>query len=365
MVSEARAQTSRKNGALSKGPISPEGKEKSRRNGLKHGLTGQGIVVAEEDRDAIELRNEGLQQELAPQSLMGSILVGQMATLSVRMERGATQESAALATRVLHAPEAFDRERVDQAKTLYGGLAADPKTVLRELRKSPEGVDLLLAAWNDLREDPTRDRRPFWTPSHLVRMTNLMGRRSEDARESRIGDLSQAVGRNFFALEAHDGAGLNEADRMTWAMGKLVERIDEEIAGLKAHRESLDHATIKLDRQGAADRALFDPSREATLARRYESEARRGFFKALKEFRQVEAEAADQTESAPEAAPSPSQSREATRSSSRLGSCWEGDSTTPDDSTPAFEAMSQAPTRAVRDAVSPSPTANRPVSTTG
>ena len=36
---------------------------------------------------------------------------------------------------------------------------------------------------------------------------------------------------------------------------------------------------------------MFDPSKEATLARKYEAAAERGFFKALKEFRQVEREA--------------------------------------------------------------------------
>jgi hypothetical protein len=41
----------------------------------------------------------------------------------------------------------------------------------------------------------------------------------------------------------------------------------------------------------AARRALFDPSREATLARKYEAAAERGFFRALKELRQVEREA--------------------------------------------------------------------------
>ncbi len=39
--------------------------------------------------------------------------------------------------------------------------------------------------------------------------------------------------------------------------------------------------------------ALFDSSRDASLARRYESEASRRFFKSLKEFRQAEAEFAE------------------------------------------------------------------------
>jgi hypothetical protein len=40
-----RAEASRANGRLSRGPTSPEGKERSRRNGCKDGLTGAGIVL--------------------------------------------------------------------------------------------------------------------------------------------------------------------------------------------------------------------------------------------------------------------------------------------------------------------------------
>jgi hypothetical protein len=98
----------------------------------------------------------------------------------------------------------------------------------------------------------------------------------------------------------------------------LVERIDEEIAGLEAIRETIDLEAIGLDRAGAADVALFDPSREAALARRYEAEARRGFFKALKEFREVEAEAAEQAVSVPIEEPE----------TEPLGSSWAGPSPT-------------------------------------
>ena len=49
-VSEARVAASRANGARSKGPTSEHGKTISRRNSLKHGLTGEGIVLFEGDR---------------------------------------------------------------------------------------------------------------------------------------------------------------------------------------------------------------------------------------------------------------------------------------------------------------------------
>ena len=66
-------------------------------------MTGQGIVTHPEDAAEVERRNSAFQVELAPKSEMGDVLIRQMATLSVRMERGAKQEFAAVATRVRNA----------------------------------------------------------------------------------------------------------------------------------------------------------------------------------------------------------------------------------------------------------------------
>jgi hypothetical protein len=152
ITSEARISTSRQNAKLSTGPKTPEGKERSRRNGLKHGMTGKGIVVLEQDAAEVDIRHLALHKELAPQSIMGAILVGQMATLSVRMERGARQEFAAVAIRARHAGDVFDAERSEAAKELLKTIGSDPREIVRKLLKSPEGVELMAEAWHDLRD---------------------------------------------------------------------------------------------------------------------------------------------------------------------------------------------------------------------
>ena len=223
---------------------------------------------------------------------MGAILVGQMATLSVRMERGARQEFAAVASRVRHATDDFDAERVSRAEELLKSIGEDPRKTVRQLLKSPEGIELMLEAWQDLRAGLTHESRPFWTREDLATAANLLGLRIEQVKGTRLDALSRAVGCDPFGLTDQERSTIERAAIEGWAIARLVERVDAEIAELEAHHETLDTEMIEEDRAEAGARALFDPSKEAALARRYESEARRGFFRSLKEFRLVEAEAA-------------------------------------------------------------------------
>ena len=54
IISSARAEASRKNGAKSRGPKSPEGKARSSRNALRHGLRANKHVLLP-DEDSLRL----------------------------------------------------------------------------------------------------------------------------------------------------------------------------------------------------------------------------------------------------------------------------------------------------------------------
>jgi hypothetical protein len=298
-VSEARLAANRLNGLKGKGPTTEAGRLNSRKNSLKHGLTGEGVVVPEGDAEEIQARAEALTADMKPKSPAGLILITQMATLSVRAERAAEQELAQTSMRVRNAADAFDEERIERANELFEGLADDPRNNLRKLKKMPEGVELLVDAWTDLRHDLTAEPAAIWTAEQLEQAARMTGLKAQHARGSRLGALSRGFWGDFAALGEGEGAGLDEEFRREWARAQLLERIDAEIADLEAHYETLDFQTIALDRLEAGQRALFDPSKPASLARRYESEARNGFFKALKEFHRVEAEHEASVEATP------------------------------------------------------------------
>ena len=116
----------------------------------------------------------------------------------------------------------------------------------------------------------------------------MIGLTMSRIRNMRLGVLARAASGDFSGLSNADGGNLDAPARLAWSRTKLVEWIDFEMANLKAHRETLDLESIEQDRSGARDRALFDTSKDGILARRYDAAAQRNFFKALKEFRQME-----------------------------------------------------------------------------
>jgi hypothetical protein len=154
----------------------------------------------------------------------------------------------------------------------------------------PEGVRLLIEAWQGLRVELTKPK-PRWTACHRERAENLTGHRSDHNPYSEIGDLSDEIwGPASGPLEEE---GCAEEAAKAKGRARMIERIDAEVAALEAHDRTLDRAMLELDRREAPDRATFDDSKAATLARRYEAEASRRFFKLLDQLKKAEAEAAE------------------------------------------------------------------------
>jgi hypothetical protein len=66
-ISNARAEASRRNGAKSRGPKTPEGKARAAQNALKHGMRAQKyLVLPEEDAGEFAGLEAALIEELAP-----------------------------------------------------------------------------------------------------------------------------------------------------------------------------------------------------------------------------------------------------------------------------------------------------------
>ncbi len=290
-ISEARQAAARINGARSRGPTSPEGRDQSRRNSTKHGMAGSGLVIPLDDSAEVERRSRAMQAEMAPRTEMGRFLVDRLAELTVRVERCSKQERAATKRLADHAEAAYDEARLAEVDHLMSSIANEPATHVRKLCAMPEGVDRMIAAFLELRDELEYGAQTRWDWTHGMKLADLTSARFMDVPVRPVRALTEAIGGDFKNLLPGEGEGLPDPDRRAWARDRLAGLIDAEIAGLLEHRETLDLAMIESDRATASDRALFDASKEATLARRYEAAAERGVYKALAELRRVEAEA--------------------------------------------------------------------------
>jgi hypothetical protein len=86
MATERQIAANRRNAQKSSGPRTPEGKARSSRNHLLHGLTSQGLLPGE-DPEALAAIHNGLCAQFLPQGPAEEILIERMASAHFRLAR--------------------------------------------------------------------------------------------------------------------------------------------------------------------------------------------------------------------------------------------------------------------------------------
>ena len=118
--SPAQIEASRRNGARSKGPVTPEGKERASRNALKHGLTAMHHLVLEDEvPDALEALIATVAEETGATSEIEARLARRLAIALWKGERAERIETALFdAAPKLRPPQAgFQWEEADPLTT--------------------------------------------------------------------------------------------------------------------------------------------------------------------------------------------------------------------------------------------------------
>jgi hypothetical protein len=87
-ISNARAEASRKNGAKSRGPRTPEGKARSAQNALKHGLRAdRHVVLPKEDAAEFADLEAAMVEDLAPVGALQIVLARRVVVAAWRLAR--------------------------------------------------------------------------------------------------------------------------------------------------------------------------------------------------------------------------------------------------------------------------------------
>src|SRR5258708_20466204 len=119
-----RSDINRKNAAHSTGPVTPEGKRRSSLNGLRHALTGQTILLPEDDLASYQKASRELYTALKPSGILERKAVQTIVDTHWRLDRIRAMENNLFAlgfhdlSEKVSAPDATSHAALAQAKYL-------------------------------------------------------------------------------------------------------------------------------------------------------------------------------------------------------------------------------------------------------
>lgn len=281
----ARVEANRRNALKSTGPKTEEGKTKSRRNALKHGLTGAGIVLPEEDEVRFEEETEQWAKELRARSEHERAMIKALVIAKNRHFRAFEMESRMRVRTARRAATQWEPDQRSAVQRLADKLpkAKTPGLIVEELKATPAGCRWLIERWNELE----------WA-------LEVNGDWNETCQNLAFDLLGVPRGMREFSVALPFDATID--DKKTLAR----ENIDELTADLEEFVEDSDEE----DRRNAMEGKFWDDSPEARRLRSYDERNSRLFQKLLNHFlyrrpEPKEEESEEEAQDEPEPAPAP------------------------------------------------------------
>jgi hypothetical protein len=106
----SRAEAARANGAKSRGPATPDGRAKSSRNSLRHGLSAKSVLLPDESHEQFQLLLDAHIQQFRPTTPVEMDLVEAMALSRWRLRRIWAIETSLFANELTRRTEDIDDE---------------------------------------------------------------------------------------------------------------------------------------------------------------------------------------------------------------------------------------------------------------
>jgi hypothetical protein len=345
MASAKQIEANRRNARNSTGPKTAAGKDRTRLNALKHGITARTVVLPGEDAEVLQARVDAWKDDVQPRGALEDYLVERAAHVAWQLDRADRTIAARLADAVRHGqvdqanrqadevaalgrqlfwdpvgpicvyPQLSegleDPKRVSWPKTVDDPL--DPARIVNRLEATAVGCRWLLDRWSDLRgilEDGLK-----WQPPDRLRAVRLLGKQPLDAADD---ERVMAIYLAYWAMETDGPHGfldvateLNAGERK-----RFNERIDgretkarmpaDPEAGKAALLELVARAATRLEallsvheqRQalespGRLDALAFDDSDSGERLRRYQLACERTLIRTINTALKVRAALSD------------------------------------------------------------------------
>jgi hypothetical protein len=165
--------------------VTPAGKEASRRNALKEGLTAKVLTLPGEDPEQIQARAERWHEAYQPESHDEEALVDQVAIAELRIERLAKAENEIIAEQIRKAETQWTLRQELRLLKLRRLLRRDRTTAILKLRSFGPGVSWLLGRWKVLESEFIASQG--WRDLGQIREAVLLRGLHDDRIDARTG----------------------------------------------------------------------------------------------------------------------------------------------------------------------------------
>jgi hypothetical protein len=325
MSSPRQIEANRRNAQKSTGPRTEEGKDRSRFNAVKHGMTSTFDVLPGEDAEAFQRRMDDWMADLKPRDALERELVERAVRASWELERAEQAHVDRLTANILKATSGANEAINDDVLHLGERLFEDaprayppppddavgpylPARIVLRLESSAPGCVWLLDRWAELRAVLEHDGQA-WQPADKFKAIRLLGHQLIDALDDRQietvflachaidsgggelfreiydqlcdGDVTFARARlahqAVHSLCPRDQAGAREA------LFEIVDRAKARLEGmLAAHRRKAE-----INAATAIHRLAFDDTAEGERLRGFELSRTRKLLRSIETFLKI------------------------------------------------------------------------------
>ncbi len=167
-----RAEANRRNAQKSTGPKTAEGKARSRRNALRHGLAAE-VLVPEADRGAVAAAVAEWNHEVWPENVAERAVIRRMAVADVRLQRCEQATEQNLESTARSAVDRWRLRKQNAARKRACALKTDPLNTLLDLEDSAFGCEWLIRRWSAL--DRVLEQGLGWSDDDRETSMRLIG----------------------------------------------------------------------------------------------------------------------------------------------------------------------------------------------
>ena len=266
----------------STGPRTPEGKKKSARNSIKHGLLSKAVLLKGELRPEYESLLAGLREHFRPEGTLEELLVEKVAILIWRYRRLIVTERAEI-QKAIEFPEAEEENCQQEEISLLKSLQENVESALIGRIDNSTVLERCLELLAELRE--TVQRNGFDPDSDLIILEKLYGEYDEDDWKKTL--LNTYMSWQTTSLVSEDERASKGYASPAECKENFLEELDQEIDRLEryqkaqvlmqANRRKLESLCRNVPEASALERLL-----------RYEANLERAFDRTLSQLERLQ-----------------------------------------------------------------------------